>query len=100
MSDETQLMAVPHSKLKMDDPRTGISPAQVIIWKATHPETRYADIPTAQEVEDHVINANPESEHEENDTDVNIIPVTEEQRLKHLLASFAKLIWEYFCAAQ
>lgn len=89
----SKLMGIPQSKLKMDDPRVGLTPEQIAAWKALHPDPTYADIPTSQEVADGV------SVPDEDDTDPDLTaPVTEETRLKNLLSSFAKMILEYFSA--
>lgn len=95
MSDAaSKLMGIPQSKLKMDDPRVGLTPEQIAAWHALHPNPTYADIPTSQEVADGV--SEPDDE-DDTDTDLTA-PVTEEGRLKNLLASFAKMILEYFSA--
>lgn len=88
-----KLMGIPLSKMLMTDPKVGLTPEQTAAWQATHETTEYKDIPTAQEVAN-----GGHAEPDEDDTDTDVTPQTEEQRLRCLLAAWAKSIWEYFCA--
>lgn len=92
--------------MKADDPRTGLTPADIAYMKFVNHPKSLADVPTSQEVADRTVHLDSEFEPDTEDADTseidtdNDIPVTEEQRLKRLLASFMRSIWEYFCAAQ
>ncbi len=74
--------------LRMDDERVGLNAAQIAIWKATHPDVAYADVPTSQEVADGPTDADETKD------------ATEEARLRQLLTAWCKAILEYFCHAQ
>lgn len=91
-------MGVTGNKMKADDPRIGFTPADIAYLKfASHPKN-ITEVPTAQEVADRALTPTPTPTPTETELEPDEdVPVTEEQRLKKLLASFAKLIWEYFC---
>lgn len=101
MSDEKKLMGIPFKMLRMDDERTGLSPLEIIIWKATHPETKYADVPTTEEVAEgpEIDAAETEADETEEAETGEIVPPTEEQRLRALLTSLMKYVLGCFSAA-
>lgn len=108
MGDENKLMGVPFGKMKADDPRTGLTAADIAYMKfVSHPK-HVSEIPTAQEVADRTVHLDdefdgeeadpnePEPYADEDDTE-EIVPQTEEQKLRSLLSSLLKSIREYFC---
>ena len=103
MTSTDKLMGIPFKMLKMSDSRTGLLPSQIAAWQATHPDTTYDTVPTAQEVADTkpFIDLGVDKKDDEDDSTAdNVISpedLTEEARLRRLLASWCKAVLEYFC---
>jgi hypothetical protein len=113
MGDENKLMGIPFGKMRADDPRTGLTPADIAYLKfVSHPK-HVSEIPTSQEVVDRTVHLDDEFDHSEEsdpneaepdadeddseETDEEETEETEEQKLRTLLSSLLKSIREYFC---